>query len=278
MAQCSDCNKVFRTSQALHAHCRDRADHAYCEECERLFVHSEALSEHRRNAPVHRSSDSNTTSSNDETPFCASCNRWFVDLKSLYQHLANNSRHNWCFVCSRDFATETSLNQHMSSRVHNGYSFDCPLCSKSFKVPSSIAHHIESGGCDAKITRHQVKDAVHSIGIIPTISISRRLQSSSGGTRTITTYSATELAFNGSTYECYLCHKTFRKLTYLNAHLASPAHDEDEFKCPGCKGKFKLISALVQHIESEACGMAKFKQVEDYATSLTEQFSRLLKF
>lgn len=49
--ECSDCDRVFNSAKALHAHCRDRADHAYCDDCERLFVHFEALnqvSKHRR--------------------------------------------------------------------------------------------------------------------------------------------------------------------------------------------------------------------------------------
>jgi hypothetical protein len=38
-----------------------------------------------------------------------------------------------------------------------------------------------------------------------------------------------------------------------------------------------LISGLVQHIESESCGIARFQQVEDYANELTSRFAKLLK-
>lgn len=174
-------------------------------------------------------------------------------------------------LCSE---AEYSFHQHTSSRVHNGRDFYCPLCSKGFKVPSSIALHIESGAC-GNISRHQVTSAVHSLKLSPTISISGRIQNTSRPL-TITHYSASERAFNGTAYECYLCHSTFRSLSSLNAHLGSPAHDKDQFKCPKCKVEFKLVSGLIQHIESEKCGVARFKQVEDYATALTQQFSRLL--
>jgi len=40
----------------------------------------------------------------------------------------------------------------------------------------------------------------------------------------------------------------------LNGHLNSPAHDDDEFRCP--KGKTE-ISGFVQHLESRGCGLAK---------------------
>lgn len=170
-------------------------------------------------------------------------------------------------------------NQHSASRVHKTRDLDCPLCKKSFALPSAIAHHIESGGCHKKIDRHRVTAAVHSMGVIPVISLSHRLQGSSpsNAPRRIVHYSASEQAFNGSSYECYVCHRTFRALGSLNTHLNSAAHDVDEFKCPKCSSKFKLISSLIQHIETEVCGLARFQQVEDHTSALTAQFSRLLK-
>lgn len=290
MHTCSECYRNFHSTAALNAHCRDRADHAYCEDCQRVFVHFNALQQHLDNSPVHQDSDadhsynsssgydyeSSDSGEEDETTFCKSCHRSFVNKLSLYRHLAQSSKHNWCFVCSRDFATESALDQHNSSRVHNSRDLNCPLCSKSFKVPSAIALHIESGACH-NINRHQVTTAVHALRIIPTVSLSHRLTGPSGR-GTITNYSANEQAFNGTAYECYLCHRTFRSLGSLNSHLNSPAHDEDEFKCPKCSRTYKLISGLIQHIESEVCGLARFQQVKDQMSDLTEQFSRLLKF
>jgi len=45
MANCSTCHDFFQTEDALHAHCRDKADHPYCNPCERLFVTFDALDE-----------------------------------------------------------------------------------------------------------------------------------------------------------------------------------------------------------------------------------------
>jgi hypothetical protein len=144
-------------------------------------------------------------------------------------------------------------------------------------MPSAVAHHIESGACHKGINRHTVTAAVHALKIIPTISIGRRIDGSAKPP--IVTNIATALSFNGFGYECYLCHRTFGTLPSLNTHLRSAAHDAKEFKCPGkkCGRQFKVISALIQHIESEACGLAKFKQVEDFAADLTSRFLRLLK-
>jgi len=286
MPQCSDCSREFLTSQALHAHCRDRADHAYCEVCERLFVHENALNQHLENSSSHQDASEDDESdfsegdqeyTNDDPPFCSSCNRRFVDGMGLYQHLSASLKHNWCFICSRDFSSNVALAQHLSSRVHKARDLKCPLCSKAFKTPSAIALHIESGACH-NIDRHLVTAAVHSLKVVPTISISRRLHGPASANQSTTHYSASERAFNGSAYECYLCHSTFRTLASLNMHLSSPAHDDDEFNCPKCKRPYKLISGLIQHIETEACGLARFEQVEDHTNALTAQFARLLKF
>jgi rubredoxin len=144
-----------------------------------------------------------------------------------------------------------------------------------FKSPSGIALHIESG-CHKNITRHHVTAAIHAMDIVPNIAIKRI--TGPVRTPTVSTYVATEASFNGSAYECYLCHKSFRTLRGLNGHLNSPAHDDDEFRCPKCKTEFKLISGFVQHLESRSCKMAGTTQIDNYFNDLTAQFSRLLKF
>jgi hypothetical protein len=37
MAECNQCDRSFRSTQALFAHCRDKDDHPFCEDCDRLF-------------------------------------------------------------------------------------------------------------------------------------------------------------------------------------------------------------------------------------------------
>ncbi|KAG1748897.1 uncharacterized protein EDB91DRAFT_1235465 [Suillus paluster] len=273
MEQCNQCDRSFRSAQALFAHCRDKDDHPFCEDCDRLFLTSNGLDQHLQNAAVHRSDsedeyeyafesdDDDDSDDDDEEPFCGGCDRWFVDLASLYKHLAASSKHNY------------SLDQHAASPVHRALDFECPLCPKRFKTPSSIALHIESGTCH-NISRAQVTAAVHVLNIVPTISISRRIE---GGAPRVVSYYVTERAFNGTAYECYLCHRTFRTSGALNSHINSPAHDADEFKCPKCKRKYKLVSGLMQHIESEGCGIARFQVVEDLTRGLVDQFMHRLK-
>ncbi|THV08404.1 hypothetical protein K435DRAFT_824909 [Dendrothele bispora CBS 962.96] len=270
-------------------------DNTYrCSTCNRVFVCSDALSQHLRDSPLHNvttavfeddsEDDSEEDSekdededSNEDDAYCKSCNRIFVDRQALYQHLRDSPLHNWCFICSKDFEQPTHLLQHNASRVHKAVDMECPLCTAVFKSPSDIASHIESGGCNPKITRHHVTAAVHNMDIIPAISVSRRIDAPPS-VITVTTYCATQMAFNGKAYVCYLCHDEFRTLQGLNMHLNSPVHDEDQFKCPHgkCGKQFSVISALIRHIESESCGLARFQTVEKYTNQLTGQFSRML--
>ena len=142
-----------------------------------------------------------------------------------------------------------------------------------FKSPSGIAMHIESG-CH-RFTRHHVTAAVQRMDIVPNISI-KRIEDVRPPT-TLRTYIATEASFTGTAYKCFLCSKKCKTLAALNAHLNSPAHDDEEFRCPKCKTEFKLVSGFVQHLESRACGLAKTGEVQNYFDNLTSDFSRLLK-
>ena len=183
----------------------------------------------------------------------------------------------------------------MASLAHSAKVLKCPFCKAKFKSASGMTMHLEDT-CESKITRHQVTAAVHSMVFTPNISIDGRTiegtptYQSSQGSQIITTSDfsnpsttsqlfATEASFNGSCYICpfVVCRKRkFNNLSSLNKHLNSPAHDENQFKCPDCFRKFKLISGFIQHIEGHTCvdsGSATFEQIELQIGSLADFFS-----
>jgi hypothetical protein len=155
-----------------------------------------------------------------------------------------------------------------------------------------MAMHLENN-CKSGITRHQVTDIVHTMGFTPDISIDRSITSEGENPPNIITLSttsnepssslttsqffATEASFDGSHYICPFMvdcrRKKFKSLDALNKHLSSPAHDEDQFKCPGCHEVFKLISGFIQHIETRVCveatGSVTFEQIETQIESLS---------
>lgn len=92
---------------------------------------------------------------------------------------------------------------------------------------------------------------------------------------------ATERSWNGYSYECCLCPRTFGSLQALNNHLKSPAHEQNLYRCPGrgCGREYKLLSGLVQHVESESCGLMKFAAVQQQAkTGIENMVGRMIGY
>jgi hypothetical protein len=158
-------------------------------------------------------------------------------------------------------------------------------CGKSFTSHANLILHLESGTCRSGATRQTVNRRVIELDRGRLITDPRRLIQGPDGeyTRTksnvIETW-ATGASWNGSAYECVLCYKTFPQLPRLNAHLQSPAHADQIYRCPtaldGCATHFRTLSGLVQHIESGACGVRKFKrQVTNFMDDLTSRMKRL---
>jgi len=63
----------------------------------------------------------------ENDPYCNACERQFIDMMALNQHLFHSLRHNWCFECFRDFRSETALFQ--VRRVQQ-----CHSCHYSFGI------------------------------------------------------------------------------------------------------------------------------------------------
>ncbi|THU88906.1 hypothetical protein K435DRAFT_781861 [Dendrothele bispora CBS 962.96] len=274
--RCPLCSRNFKSPSAVADHVRSGA----CTKAKKQTVKVEPVTVQREvpQVPVV----GNPRRSWYETPRQSMPAAAPVSVPSLARKVKEKPR---CLVCSRKFVSQKAFSDHeRTSRKHrekqrrlDSLESICPLCSRDFKVPSAVADHIESGACtNGKITRHHVTAAVHAMNISPSITITKRITGSA--IPTVTTYTATELAFNGRAYECYLCNHGFKTLKSLNTHLTSPAHDAKEFICPHekCQKNFKVLSALIRHIESECCGLAKLQSVRKFAHTLTGQFSRML--
>lgn len=92
-------------------------------------------------------------------------------------------------------------------------------------------------------------------------------------------YSATKRAFNGSHWECYLCHKNLNTVNALNAHLNSPAHKQKAYRCPNlnvkCGKEFITLAGLFNHLESEACAFMRFEKVQQRVTNVLQGKKRI---
>ncbi|KAJ3407777.1 hypothetical protein HDV05_005302 [Chytridiales sp. JEL 0842] len=206
---------------------------AWCIECRRSFVDDRALQQHYNASPRHQTYDSSDESSDDgywdnssysssnndddddSQAYCNTCERWFVSIDSLNQHLAKSSAHNYCFTCGKDFSMPDDLTRHLNSPVHRPKDMKCPMCDRQFKTTSAVCMHVESGGCaNCKLSRQAIAKLI------------RTWEAGNGVQNGITTKrigwhkepvhgrpaKATEAAWNGYGYECYLCTKEFNTL------------------------------------------------------------------
>ncbi|KAF8805917.1 hypothetical protein BYT27DRAFT_7103483 [Phlegmacium glaucopus] len=286
--RCLTCRSVFTTLLALREHCSSlsHASSPYvCNPCNRSFGSIRALQNHL-NSPRHADDPvvglaAGSLSMDGQDDSYSQAVEGLDENHSSSTDMATNMD-NFCSICCRNFKSARGLELHMASIVHSGRVLGCPLCKFKYKSASGMAMHLE-GSCKSKVTRHQVTNAVHSMGFTPDISIGRCIE---GSSQIITTNPsitsqlfATEASFNGSYYVCPFvdCRKRkFRSLCALNRHLDSPAHDDNQFKCPGCHTEFKLISGFIQHVEARNCvdtGSATFEQIEIQIGSLAYFFS-----
>jgi hypothetical protein len=124
--------------------------------------------------------------------------------------------------------------------------------------------HLESGTCsNSGLDRHKINNIIQRMDRNHIITHPMLTMADNNHYETM----ATERAWNGEAYECYFCPREFASLRSLNAHMNSPVHEQHIYKCPkaGCGRNYKLLSGLVQHVESESCGIMRFENVQKQA-------------
>jgi len=144
-----------------------------------------------------------------------------------------------------------------------GMNIQCPFCKNNYTTASGLTIHLESGSCTSGLNRQKINDIVRQMDRNNVIT---RPMIEMPGYTNIEQY-ATEQSWNGYHFECYLCGKGFGRLYGLNNHLRSPVHEQKMYRCPGpaCAKTYGTLSGLVQHIESESCGLMRFAAVQKQA-------------
>ncbi|TEB29317.1 hypothetical protein FA13DRAFT_1632320 [Coprinellus micaceus] len=133
---CLDCNRYFNTSQGLESHC-DAKYHDGLWEC---------------------------------------CNKTFYSWNAWDNHTATAASHRTCDRCNITFSTVDGFEKHWQKKhtYKQPKLVNCNFCDRRFKSPSAYAQHIESGV--HSVTRHQVTQAVHTLRVIPQITIAPTLE------------------------------------------------------------------------------------------------------
>ncbi|CAD6578905.1 MAG: hypothetical protein ASARMPRED_008887 [Alectoria sarmentosa] len=186
---------------------------------------------------------------------CKDCNWKFSTEDGLQEHIDEEHSPNYCYGCQRSFQSPNNLNQHLKSSVHVGKNVKCPWCTNKFTNLTGVCLHLESGSCTSGINRDKINQYCREVD--PShIFTNKQIGWHDKGSAT--TNVASQASWDGSFYRCYFCPKGFDKLSSLNQHLASPAHERRIYHCPRCKREYIALSGLVNHMESESCGAFRF--------------------
>ncbi|OAR04580.1 hypothetical protein LLEC1_02190 [Akanthomyces lecanii] len=201
-----------------------------CDGCGREFGSEHAMVQHK-NAKGHW------------TVECGRCYDRFVDQEDCQEHEYNC--HNYCADCDREFQSYNNLRM-------------------SLTTATGLAHHLEMNACPNATTN---RDIMYNYvrGKDPNGIISKKLLEWQGSA----TYEASERTWNGDGYECYLCHRDFNSLRGLNQHINSAAHQQALYHCPNrdCRD-FKSLAGIINHLESETCGITRFGVVQRGVTNM----------
>lgn len=154
----------------------------------------------------------------------------------------------------------------MNSSIHRGSNITCPFCKRAFATATGATHHLESGSCSHARAVNNKTILAEIRRRDPGHLITKKLLTYPSSSSTSLSMTATEASWNGSCYECYLCHRGFNSLSALNQHVNSPAHvNKDKvYHCPGpgCVKDFSRLAGLFNHLESETCGAVRFEAVQ----------------
>ncbi|OBZ74563.1 Zinc finger protein 79 [Grifola frondosa] len=233
---CPTCKRDFASEDALIQHSVNKLDHYYCERCARYFSDDVALSQHKANSSKHY--------------VCDICEKDFSAEASLVQHMDDS--HHFCQTCDRDFSSEESLHQHtphtQQSSLHMSHGPDgvwclAENCGRRFDSHAPFLQHLESGACPSGMNGNRLA----------------RIMVLANGRHGITNPDmfATERARHGRQYNCGLCDRAYATVAALQAHLLSPAHAGERYRCPiakhGCGVEFSMLSGFWRHMESGRC-------------------------
>ncbi|KAL3458072.1 hypothetical protein BJX64DRAFT_280130 [Aspergillus heterothallicus] len=277
---CESCDRSFRAWRDCAQH-MDRLDHwPRCQTCDRTFwtrdsceQHMEALGHWARLYPCEMCSESfgSQKAANGHmdalghwTPKvpCETCEAKFHCQALAEQHMKTMGHYgNYCKSCDRFFDNENNLRMHLISSIHRGSNITCPYCLTRYTTASGLTHHLETGSCSGapQMNRQTIYRMVSSLDAKKLLTNQRSWQDDANAQ-----YFVTSKAWNGSGWECYMCHKRFTKRAGLESHLNSPVHQQKIYHCPNakCLKEFATLAGVFNHLESEACSFMRFDRVQ----------------
>ncbi|RAL04020.1 uncharacterized protein BO80DRAFT_486265 [Aspergillus ibericus CBS 121593] len=294
MYECDTCPRYFKSLFACRRHMDDNDHWAVfeCETCDEEFNCEEEadlhMSRYKHYAPkipcdtcdrkfhTQRSADQHMDALGHWVPPwpCETCNLMFFSESTAEKHMREKNHYRYyCRPCDRRFQNENNLKMHLNSKIHRGQDIVCPFCKTGFATATGVTHHLERGSCPhaPSLNREAIYKFIRSRdtqGIL-TKKMLEWHEDDNGK------YTATSRAFNGKSWECYICHRKFNTSAALSQHLNSTVHKQKLYHCPNMTGRcgkeFVTLAALFNHLESESCGFTRFEKVQLQAQNLFDR-------
>jgi hypothetical protein len=263
-----------------------------CPSCDATFYDADGLQDHYdndsccfyRNVQFQRQSETNQRF--DYHHHCTTCNYHAQNHEELLRHKEN--RHPRCEPCDRTFVGRSQLDAHLASAEHTPKDFRCAFaCGAMFVSASAMVLHLEADTC-------KTPDAEQKIACIMA-SFDRYCRTIVSHSQTIprSTYQSflpasthTDSWSRHPSPNCSICLRSFATVQDLRIHIASTSHTNrpaTEYRpnqyqvllygCPCCHKKFDQLSAILQHIESRACGAGLRADIQRLMAGFKHGFS-----
>lgn len=269
--ECETCDREFGSQQAAIQH-MDALNHwaprFECDTCDREFF-------------TQRSADQHMDATRHWEPQfeCETCDKRFCSQLSANQHMSalNHYERHYCYDCAKTFQSENALRMHLNSSTHRGKNAACPFCKTAFTSASGLSHHLETSSCPrAKSLNYKTIFQAISERDCHGLLTNKLLTCPDFDTQNI----ASSAAWNGSGYECYLCHREYDTLQALNQHLSSLAHSGKLYHCPNrsCNRQFGRLASFFNHLESESCNFVRFEKVQKHVHNFITGQQKLVGF
>ncbi|XP_055846092.1 zinc finger protein 37-like [Episyrphus balteatus] len=131
--ECKECGLFFKNPSNFKEHSRkhDKSIQFPCRHCDRKFLQKKKLEHHIMRFHLN------------ECPFkCDICGKCYVTKSNLTDHI--RSKHTKttfdCDKCKRKFESQSGLREH--KYTHDGYPYNCPLCSVGITSRFKMKQHL----------------------------------------------------------------------------------------------------------------------------------------